>query len=357
MAESSGKKRTATGAIGKKKVTRVAKTILKKASSTRSASPKKKATSSLRPRAARAKKAPAAMITASLSSKPAVNGKTQVEEAKFFSGPIVQKFITQERNELPGGYNECRITLMVRDPYWLHTYWELPGWKLDEMKSLMGFDNFSRSKKIIRVYDVTDINFTGVNANSSYDIGLSRESNNWYIHGGSPNRSFCVDLGFLTEDGKFYVVARSNVVSTPRDSMSEVIDEEWLTIDWERMYALSGGFGIGKSSGEIREMLKKRLREELHSGLFSSWSRDIHKEAQREKDFWLVVNTELIVYGATEPDAKLSVQGLPVKLRPDGTFTMRFALPDGHQEIPIVALDRDGEQKRQVTPAVEKRTK
>jgi hypothetical protein len=209
------------------------------------------------------------------------------------------------------------------------------------------------------VYDITDIIFTGMNANKFFDIDLSSDARNWYINTGEPNRSFCVDIGYLSSDGKFYVVARSNVVSTPRDGMSDIIDEEWMTIDWERMYALSGGFGIGRSSGEIKELIKKRLREEMSSGLFvTSWgSQELQERAQKEKDFWLIANTELIVYGATEPDAKLSVQGLPVKLRPDGTFTMRFALPDGRQEIPIVAVDRDGDQRRSVTPMVEKRTK
>ena len=33
-----------------------------------------------------------------------------------------------------------------------------------------------------------------------------------------------------------------------------------------------------------------------------------------EKAFWLQVHTELILYGATEPDATVTVQGQPVKL-------------------------------------------
>jgi len=167
-----------------------------------------------------------------------------------------------------------------------------------------------------------------------------------------------VDIGYLTPSGKFYVAARSNIVSKPKEAMSDIIDEEWVTIDWETMYALSGGFGMGRSSGEIKEMFKKRMKEDLFSGgLMSSWSTNIHGDKNKKKDFWLVVNTELIVYGATEPDAKVSVQGLPIKLRPDGTFTLRFALPDGKQVIPVVAINADGDDKRTITPEVEKKTK
>ena len=60
--------------------------------------------------------------------------------------------------------------------------------------------------------------------------------------------------------------------------------------------------------------------------------------------------------GATEPDAKVTVQGVPVRLRPDGTFTMRFQLPDGVQEIPAIAVSRDGLSERQITPTVTRST-
>ncbi len=288
----------------------------------------------------------------------ALTNKTPEKEARYFGGPSIQRFIEEKRFEIPSGYGDIRITLMVRDQQWLHAYWELPGWKVEEMTSLMGHETFRNSKKVVRVYDVTGIKFTGMNANRTFDISVGDASKSWYINTGAPDRSYCVDIGYLTPDGKFYVAARSNIVSTPPEGMSEVVDEEWITIDWERMYALSGGFGMGKSSGEIRELLKKRLREELSSGAFGSWSATIRpQEQQRGKDFWLTAHTELIVYGATDPAARVTVQGLPVKLRTDGTFTLRFALPDGKQEIPIVAVNKDGDMKRNITPFVEKRTK
>jgi hypothetical protein len=61
----------------------------------------------------------------------------------------------------------------------------------------------------------------------------------------------------------------------------------------------------------------------------------------RGKGFWLNVNTELIVYGATEPDASLSVGGRKIPLRPDGTFSCRFALPDGKYDLAVVAVAAD----------------
>jgi hypothetical protein len=66
--------------------------------------------------------------------------------------------------------------------------------------------------------------------------------------------------------------------------------------------------------------------------------------------FWLNVNAELIIYGATEPNARLTLGGHQIQLRPDGTFSCRFALPDGQFELPISAESVLGE-KRQVSLA------
>lgn len=59
------------------------------------------------------------------------------------------------------------------------------------------------------------------------------------------------------------------------------------------------------------------------------------------KGFWFNVNAELIIYGATEPDASVTIGGRPVKLRPDGSFSCRFALPDGQYALPAVAISAD----------------
>lgn len=61
--------------------------------------------------------------------------------------------------------------------------------------------------------------------------------------------------------------------------------------------------------------------------------------------FWLNVNAELVIYGATQPDAQVTIGGRPIRLRPDGTFSYRFALPDGHYELPIEAIAPDGDTR------------
>ncbi len=65
-----------------------------------------------------------------------------------------------------------------------------------------------------------------------------------------------------------------------------------------------------------------------------------------KRDFWFMVNAELIVYGATEPDAQVFIDGEAIPLRPDGTFTLRFALPDGAYGLSAVAMAAHGEASR-----------
>ena len=53
------------------------------------------------------------------------------------------------------------------------------------------------------------------------------------------------------------------------------------------------------------------------------------------RDFWLNVNAELVIYGATEPNALVAITGEPILLRPDGSFSYRLALPDGHYNVAV----------------------
>ncbi len=288
-----------------------------------------------------------------MRKKPQKGKVLREEESKYYPGPAIQKFKEEKGFEFPAGYGDNKIVLMVRDPYWVHAYWEINQKRIDEIKKELG-EVFDSSKLILRIYDVTDIIFDGKNAWSYFDIPVTGGARNWYINIGKPNRSYLVDIGYLTSHGKFVVAARSNTVKVPSDKPSDVIDEEWMNPEFEKIYALSGGFGIGKGSEEIRELLARRLKEEITSpGLFSIFS-PVRKIGV--KPFWLTVDTELIVYGATEPTATLTVQGRPVKLREDGTFSLRFALPDGRQIIPVHATSEDGRESRTITPIVERKT-
>jgi uncharacterized protein len=68
----------------------------------------------------------------------------------------------------------------------------------------------------------------------------------------------------------------------------------------------------------------------------------------RPRQFWLIADAELIVYGATEPDATVTVGGRPIALNPDGTFRFQMSFQDGLIDYPIMAVAADGEQMRAI---------
>jgi len=261
-------------------------------------------------------------------------------------------FAPVRSQELPAYYDQDKIILQVRDPRWLHAYWELREQTIQGLRNKLG-DDFHRAKKVLRVYDVTNVMFNGSNANRFFDIQINDYANSWYVDTAGPGRAWCVDLGLMLADGRFITILRSNVVQTPLDGPSWITDEEWMIPDemFARLYGM--GFGLGKSSpvgGAWQERIKQGL---FSSGLSSS---PVKKEI-KERSFWLKVDCELIVYGATEADAKVTVQGIPIKLRPDGTFTLRYYLPDGKQIIPVRAISADKLEERTITPTVTRETK
>ena len=69
------------------------------------------------------------------------------------------------------------------------------------------------------------------------------------------------------------------------------------------------------------------------------------------------MDAELIVYGVTDPNAYVTLRGEPVRLQPDGTFSMRFSLPNRRQVLPVVASSGDGVEQRTIVLAVERNTK
>jgi uncharacterized protein len=293
------------------------------------------------------------------TAQQAVIGTQEVAVGKAkFSNPAPTVEMRRLMQELPHRYGQDKIALMVRDPRWLHTYWEVTQQTIDRLQQQLG-NSFHGAKLVVRVYDVTNINFNGKNAHRFFDIEVGFHANSWYIDSQGPGRSLCVEVGLLLQSGEFIAIARSNVVHTPLEGASWMTDEEWMVPEemFARLYGM--GFGFGKSSPG--KGWQERMRQALFSGALASPGMasmtSPGKKVPRGRKFWFWVNTELIVYGATEPDASLTVQGKEVKLRPDGTFTLRFALPDGKQVIPCSATSSDKVETRTITPIVTRETK
>ena len=286
----------------------------------------------------------------------------RVEESKYYTGvtePVYQKstMAELEHKELPWNYGEDILVLQIRDPWWGHLYWDVRASTFERLKGELAAD-FKRAKWALRAYDISYIHFNGKNAHRFFDVGIDLDARNWYLNFGSPGTSWCVDLGLILPDNRFITVVRSNTISLPLDGPSWVTDEEWMIPDDEfrRLYGMSVGLGPHVTS-PVGKLWRERLKKEISSlGLASMGVSSPVKKQKEKRAFWLIVDTELIVYGATEPDAHVTVQGHPIKLRKDGTFTLRFALPDGKQIIPVEAKSAKNNEARTITPMVTRKT-
>jgi len=277
--------------------------------------------------------------------------RQRAEEGKYYLGAEQRVMPPVEAIEIPKGYHVDRIAAMVRDPYWIFTYWEVTDHKYRELERTFG-GMWPKCKMILRVYDRT------AGGEAHFDIVLTREAKTWYISV-SAERRYQVAIGALSPDGRFELVAISNLVETPSARASDRIDEHWMVPEevFERIFAASGGHDMHSASGELAGLLEKRLLEEMGSGSVTSFgSGALYKQA-KGRAFRLWVATELILYGGTEPDARVTVQGKEAKLRPDGTFSLRFALPDGKIDLPVTAGSADEREERTIETDVTKKSR
>ena len=253
------------------------------------------------------------------------------------------------------GYGEDRIVLMVKDPWWLYAYWEIQPQTERAARAQLLPHEVAGLQSILRVHDVTDVDVPAQPAARSVDISLSGLAMNWYVHTNAPGRSFIVDIGLLAHTGRFVLLARSNRVTTPRYGPSDVIDEAWMTTDeaYWRLVGASVGIGMGASPGGMAHVVLRSLSQQLSSGAWSSQAfAGVLKSRGGLRGFWYRVNAELIIHGATDHKATVSLQGQPIPVRADGTFSVRTALPEGTKTVTMVFTAPDGQQTRTVIPTV-----
>jgi hypothetical protein len=259
---------------------------------------------------------------------------------------------------LDHAHQKDRIVVLTRDSYWLHAYWELSRTTLARAQAALG-QEWHTAQPILRLMDVSSEDTTSASERHVRDIPIHGGVNNWYIDVVEPPRSYRIDVGYLSRRGKFYVLARSNVVTTPKLGVADPLDENWLDVQkqFDRIEnpASNGGANGSGVAIDLRDLFEERLRRPMNSlslhGLAAS------SLSALGRAFHFQVDAELIVYGTTEPNARVTLQGEPVHLRPDGTFTVRFSLPDSRQIIPAVATSADGAEERTIVLAVERNTK
>jgi hypothetical protein len=316
--------------------------------------------------------------SASRSSSSVTVGRSPTQEVKTSHRrvkvaplqPEVQKQIAELRSQIIDqkdlastsrggalGTAKDRLVLMVRDPYWLQAYWEIGPQTVERARAALG-QNWHLARPILRVWEVRRDGTSHVERIHLRDIEIHGRVNNWYVNVDQPPRSFEVDIGYVTPDAKFFCLTRSNIVTTPIASAAGP-DLDWAVLadEYERVYALSGGYDETIDTSELREVLEDRLRRPLGGSVIQRLGAGVEGQVEHRSRFAFHVDAELVVFGHIHPGYQVSIRGEPVAVGPDGRFSLRLPLPDRRHVLPVVGQSPDGTEQRTIVLAVERNTK
>ncbi|WP_035985317.1 DUF4912 domain-containing protein [Leptolyngbya sp. KIOST-1] len=307
--------------------------------------------------------------------------------------------------DLPSGYGESRIVLMPRDPQWAYAYWDIPNTHKDELRRQGG------SRLALRFYDVTDIDFYSQAPHSLQQYECDEMAREWYLPIPVSDRDYVAEIGYLCNDGRWLVLARSLPVHIPPVYPSDWVEDHFMTVEWqadlrgktlmtlkhpsqraaESTNAIYDSIFAMTESAEAQRVAGSLFGSMQHvpasmapekavssyvfpsgAGLWAVPGAEVGVPTMsgiglnvsgltmsgagfsasappiRPRKFWLVADAELIVYGATEPDATVTIGGKPIKLNSDGTFRFQMSFQDGNIDYPIMAVAADGEQTRAI---------
>ena len=335
-------------------------------------------------------------------SSPLVQEEEQVQAKKFEVGQEDNQVdslasVDRDLGELPDGYGESRIVLLPRDPQWAYCYWDIPNEHKEELRRQGG------QQLALRIYDVTDINIDFQSPHSVQEYLCDEMAREWYLPIPVSDRDYVADIGYRCADGRWLVLARSAQVKIPPVYPSDWIEDAFITIDWQEdlrgktFYELvppakkqtaaastegdiyNKVFGMTQSTeamriaGSLFGSMQQAPEQAVSSYVFPSgvgmWAApnvsgltmsgagfSASAPPARPRKFWLIADAELIVYGATEPDATVTIGDRKIKLNPDGTFRFQMSFQDGVIDYPIKAVAVDGEQTRSIHMNFERQT-
>src|SRR5437870_717265 len=107
-----------------------------------------------RAKPAKAKAArPRPQVAAARDTSAVSTAEEQVERSKYEVGVPTKDLSAKVPKDLPAGYGKDRIVVMVRDPYWLHCYWELTRQSVQRAEAALG-QEWHGARPVLRLLDV-----------------------------------------------------------------------------------------------------------------------------------------------------------------------------------------------------------
>ena len=267
------------------------------------------------------------------------------------------------------------VVFLPRDPQWAYCFWSIAD--ADRQRA----EAAGATVLCLRVADVTGLSQLSGQPHALQELVVDANASEWFLPVPLAGRDYRVELGFRTRSGGWFSLAYSAVARIPDLEPSAMVADAFVPFSLE---APIGVASSTESSGGVQHeqlyrmatVASPRLRrvgsELLHeqdfggdqagalsdsgAGLWASGRSESGSGLVRSRSFWLVADAELIVYGATEPDATLTIGEQVVPLDQDGGFRVQVPFPNGQQTYPIRAVASDGEQERSITLDFERRT-
>lgn len=350
--------------------------------------------------------------TISISPSRTVEAQPEVEAAKFELGQDdrtggMLASVDEELAELPSGYGDSRIVLMPRDPQWAYTYWDIPNEHKEDLRRQGGQQ---LALRIYDVTDIT-LEYQSPHSIQEYpcdelarewylpmpvsdrdyvvDIGYRCADGRWLVLARStpvrvPPVYPCdwIEDQFITVSWEEELRGKTFIELVPPSKKAygygSTAGTETGSFDatgnpiYDQIFGMAQSTEAQRVAGSLYgSMQQVPVHEQaISSYVFPSgvgmWAVPTMSGLTmsgagmsgvgfgasmapiRPRQFWLVADAELIVYGATEPDANVTIGGQPIKLNPDGTFRFQMSFQDGLIDYPIMAVAADGEQTRSI---------
>ena len=301
------------------------------------------------------------------------------------------KAIEAELNAPTISTTETRVVFLPRDPQWAYVFWEISDSDRERAQKE------GANRLCLRLADVTGMQDGSAHPHTLQEVPVDSHSTEWYLPVPLCDRDYRVELGYRISNS-WMSLAFSSIARVPALHPSEQILDQFVPFSLDASPApaptATAPTPQAQDQAPANETSDSGLHERLYqsatvhfrrrrvgseefqeafhdssassrSGLNDSgiglWASGRNESglggvASRQRSFWLVADAELIVYGATDPSARLTIGGEEVPLSADGTFRIQVPFRDGEQLYPIEATAADGEQKRNITLNFERQT-
>ncbi len=272
---------------------------------------------------------------------------------------------------------KTNVVFLPRDPDWAYVFWQISD--ADRVKA----QSLGANKLCLRLYDASGSDGSNLNQGTLREIAVDSYSTEWYLPIPLSDREYKVELGYKY-GFNWMSLAFSSISHVPGSHPSEQILDKFVPFNLdstsesisdilnpvvseqngmhERLYQAATNIPLRRKVGseEFMENLNsKNLNDNLTDSGAGKWSSGLNDSGSglvKNRFFWLVADAELIVYGATEPSAKLTIGGEDVPLAADGTFKIQVPFRDGTQKYDIRAVDVSGEQEKSISMKFDRTT-